>query len=421
MISTLTKRIEEDEPKILVAFQALVREAHSNYKETLDKLMVSTNGQILHRLQVFPSIVIYSSQMIADHDVNDHVLASPSATRGLLMTSLHSVTMGLEDLYDQGVMMLSGAELRELRSLKLRTAAAEECRLQEYQDMVKKLSCAQAQLALLQKKPKHANFYQMHMLTNVAELHQDFEQAVAVLGRHLLYLLRNQFNYMLFEFKLVLTFDTALMRPMRYNNHTNSALFSLHSTLEALPDDVEAPRRAQLIKELTAGVNQLRRQYEKACIIALESLEGDLAALRPEDQMFPADKQFLHSFAGGLKVAKFTHKIFDFRVAWAHDEIKRYRNLIEQIGKSSWNEAMRKLSVEDAETRKEKLIQDLMGLERGRCEETGCICIEDEKIENAAVADSGTEKRNRDDRMKVEELLAGREPWKEKMDEFAEM
>jgi len=67
------------------------------------------------------------------------------------------------------------------------------------------------------------------------------------------------------------------------------------------------------------------------------------------------------------------------------------------------------------------LIQDLIKLEKARCEEAGCSCIEDEKQTNAVIADSGTEQRNKDDRVKVEELLAGREPWKEKMDEFEEM
>jgi molecular chaperone GrpE (heat shock protein) len=118
-IAILKKQIEEEEHRILLALQAEVRQAHEDYKNTFDKLMKSTNGQILNRLRILPTIVTHLSQSIADRNVNDYVFASSSAIKGLLMTSLQTVMMvGIEDLYEQGEMFLSGDELENFRFSK---------------------------------------------------------------------------------------------------------------------------------------------------------------------------------------------------------------------------------------------------------------------------------------------------------------
>jgi hypothetical protein len=81
--------------------------------------MKSTNGQILNRLRILPTIVTHLSQSIADRNVNDYVFASSSAIKGLLMTSLQTVMMvEIEDLYEQGEMFLSGDELENFRFSK---------------------------------------------------------------------------------------------------------------------------------------------------------------------------------------------------------------------------------------------------------------------------------------------------------------
>ena len=101
-------------------------------------------------------------------------------------------------------------------------------------------------------------------------------------------------------------------------------------------------------------------------------------------------------------------------------EIQRYRDVIKKIENKSCNEEDIAAPVKDAKEEKEKLVRELMGLERRKCEVLGCDCIE-ERTQNAAVSGSGTEERNRNDRMKVEELLTGAEPWKERIEKFEKM
>jgi hypothetical protein len=259
------------------------------------------------------------------------------------------------------------------------------------------------------------------MPTDVAALHNKPKQAVIDLEAHLLYLLRNQFNYMFFEFNLLVTYDNPLMKSLGQDHQAKYALSILHRNFSAIPDRLEPAQHEQYIKELSAGVDKLRELYRKARNIALEAVEKDLAASNSRNQKYPVDKELLISTAGGLKADDFAHKAFDCRVAWTRDEIKRYGSLIERMEEPSWDENMRELSIKEAKERKEKLVQDLMKLERGRCDITGCSCVGDEKTANAAASGSGTEARNRADKLKVEELLAGQEPWKEKMDDFAKM
>jgi hypothetical protein len=156
-ITFLKKQIDEEEHKILLAPQAETRRAHEDYKNTFDKLMKSTNGQILNRLQIFPTIVTHLSQSIANRNVNDYVFASNSAIKGLLMTSLQTVMMGIEDLYDQGEMFLSGDELEKFRfSKKEKDAELERHRL-EIQAMVDKIVFLEAQLADVEEKSRKKN------------------------------------------------------------------------------------------------------------------------------------------------------------------------------------------------------------------------------------------------------------------------
>jgi hypothetical protein len=143
-IAFIKKQIEEEEHKILLALQAETRQAHEDYKNTFDKLMKSTNGQILNHLQIFPTIVTHLSQSIANRNVNDYVFASSSAIKGLLMTSLQTVMMGIEDLYEQGEMFLSGDELEKFRfSKKEKDAELERHRL-EIQAMVDRIMFLEA-------------------------------------------------------------------------------------------------------------------------------------------------------------------------------------------------------------------------------------------------------------------------------------
>ena len=151
MIQTLQKQIEEEKPKLLAAFQALVRRAHAHYKKAFEELMASTNGQILYKLHVFPYIVMHTSQTIADHDVNSCVVAGPSAIQGLLTTSHRTVIMGLQDLYNQGEIMPSGDAMSKLGFSKTADAADDRLR-KKYHNLATKVALIEARLISLQNK-----------------------------------------------------------------------------------------------------------------------------------------------------------------------------------------------------------------------------------------------------------------------------
>ena len=65
----------------------------------------------------------------------------------------------------------------------------------------------------------------------------------------------------------------------------------------------------------------------------------------------------------------------------------------------------------------EKLVLEMMALERKRCEEIKCPCVEKERAGNRIAPGLGTTMRNAADRKKVEEILAGGEPWKEEYEQ----
>lgn len=157
---------------------------------------------------------------------------------------------------------------------------------------------------------------------------------------------------MFFEFSLVLSFDTPSMKSIRQDHHATCVMYTLHQKFEALPNKIKPAKHTQLLKELTTAVEQLRQQYQKARSIALKSLEEDFAAPSLDDQQYPANKELLRSAAGGLKLAEFTYKMFDCRVAWAYGEVKTYQNLTEQMNQPSWTEALLQMSVKNAEDRK---------------------------------------------------------------------
>lgn len=151
-IAALKKQIGEEEPKILPALQGLVRQAHMYYNETFEKLRKSTNDRIIGRLRIHTSMIVHMLQDLVDHDVNDY-FSPPSAVRNLMLNTLASVTRGLQDLHDQGRLMLSGDELKEFMAAKKETTAQLKRHQAEIQDLVDKVALLQAKLAGLEKKP----------------------------------------------------------------------------------------------------------------------------------------------------------------------------------------------------------------------------------------------------------------------------
>ncbi|PMD60927.1 uncharacterized protein K444DRAFT_628954 [Hyaloscypha bicolor E] len=425
-IAFLKKQIDEEEHKILLALQAETRRAHEDYKNTFDKLMKSTNGQILNRLQIFPTIVTHLSQSIANRNVNDYVFASNSAIKGLLMTSLQTVMMGIEDLYDQGEMFLSGDELEKFGfSKKEKDAELERHRL-EIQAMVDKIVFLEAQLADVEEKSRKKNVSEKNssvkkpIAANLAELREDCEAAVIKLEGHIIYLLRNQFNFMFFQFERLVDFDSPLMKPFRdAHGDSNSTVTKMHLIFNKLPENIDASRRTQLVKELTAGVSQLRQTYDNGHKIFLECTGCAITALDPNLPSY-SKKENLERRAQGMKALIFDFEEFDCRVAWAHAEMQRYRDEISKLDNQPWDEEILADAAKDADEHKEKLVQELITLRRGRCSVIDCDCIEREKRLNAVMSGVGTQMRNKYDREMVEELLAGSEPWKEEMEEFEE-
>jgi hypothetical protein len=109
-LADLEKRIEKEQSKILPKFQKVVADVHKKYKEVFAKLMTTTNGKILHHLNMHPSMITQLSQKIVDHDVRDFRFSTRCQIMGLLMTSMETVTMGMEDLHHQGEKLLAGAK-----------------------------------------------------------------------------------------------------------------------------------------------------------------------------------------------------------------------------------------------------------------------------------------------------------------------
>ena len=257
--------------------------------------------------------------------------------------------------------------------------------------------------------------------TNLAELREEYEGAVIKLEGHIIYLLRNQFNFMFFQFERLVDFDSPLMKPLRdAHGKSNSPAAKMHLIFNKLPENIDPSRRTQLVKELTAGINLLRQTYDNAHKVFLECTRCAVTELDPNLSSNSKDKKNLQRRAQGMKALIFDFGEFDCRVAWAHAEMQRYRDEIGKFENRPWDERILAVAAKDADEQKEKLVQELIKLRRGRCSVIDCDCIEREKRLNAVMCGAGTQMRNKYDREMVEELLAGSEPWKEEMEEFEE-
>jgi hypothetical protein len=257
--------------------------------------------------------------------------------------------------------------------------------------------------------------------TNFAELREEYEAAVIKLEGHIIYLLRNQFNFMFFQFERLVDFDSPLMKPLRdAHGKSNSPVTEMHHIFNKLPENIDPSRRTQIVKELTTGINQLRQTYDNAHQVFLECTRCAFTELDPNLPSNSKDKENLQRRAQGMKALIFDFGEFDCRVAWAHAEMQRYRDEIGKFENRPWDERIIVVAAKDADEQKEKLVQELIKLRRGRCSVIDCDCIEREKRLNAVMSGVGTQMRNKYDREMVEELLAGSEPWKEEMEEFEE-
>jgi hypothetical protein len=209
------------------------------------------------------------------------------------------------------------------------------------------------------------------------------------------------------------------MKPLRdAHGKTNSPAAKVHLIFNKLPENIDPSRRTQLIKELTAGVNQLRQTYDNAHKVFLECTRSAITALDPNSPSYSKDKENLERRAQGMRALIFDFGEFDCWVAWAHAETQRYRDEISKLDNQPWDEQILAVAAKDADEQKEKLVQELIKLRRGRCSVIDCDCIERENRLNAVMSGVGTQMRNKYDREMVEELLAGSEPWKEEMEEF---
>jgi hypothetical protein len=226
---------------------------------------------------------------------------------------------------------------------------------------------------------------------------------------------------MFFQFERLVDFDSPLMKPLRDSNgKSNSPAAKMHLIFNKLPENIDLSRRTQLVKELTAGVNQLRQTYDNAHKLFLECTRLEITELDPNLPSCPKDKENLQRRAQGVKALIFDFGEFDCRAVWARAEMQRYRDEISKLDNQLWDEQMLVVAAKNADVQKEKLVQELIELRRGRCSVIDCDCIEREKRLNAVMCGAGTQMRSKYDREMVEELLAGSEPWKEEMEEFEE-
>jgi hypothetical protein len=173
---------------------------------------------------------------------------------------------------------------------------------------------------------------------------------------------------MFFQFERLVNFDSPLMKPLRdAHGKSNSPAAKMHLIFNKLPENIDPPRRTQLVKELTAGVNQLRQTYDNAHKVFLECTGFAVTELDPDLPSYSKDKENLQRRAQGMKALIFDLGEFDCRVAWAHAEMQRYRNETSKLDNKPWDEQILAVAAKDADEQKEKLVQELIKLRRGRC------------------------------------------------------
>jgi hypothetical protein len=260
-------------------------------------------------------------------------------------------------------------------------------------------------------------------LNNPVGLIKHYKKAVSELEAHILYLLRSQFNFIFSEFELLITppfiFDDPLMKQIRVGHRSIKVPVVARELFKKLPDIIEASKLHKYIADLTIGVEELRLDYEDAYDVGTQFTEYKLAVGNTSGMSSTQVVRDKMETVSVIKKARvFEFEMFDCRVAASHTEILRLRGEIKKLEKKSPDVKIQaEMSREKAE-HLEKLIQDMMSLERKKCEVLGCGCVEREKVGNAIEPGLGTKARNWNDRQKMEEILEGDEPWKEHRAKF---
>jgi hypothetical protein len=250
-----------------------------------------------------------------------------------------------------------------------------------------------------------------------------YKKAITELEAHILYLLRAQFKFIFSEFELLVTpcsmFDNPLMKKIRAGHRSVDVPVVAHELFNKVPDIVETSKLDHYIADLTKGVKEMRLDYEDAYEVSTQFIERSLAA-NNLGGMSSAQviREKLEKVDQIKKARVLEFQMFDCRVAASRAEIIRLREEIKKIGNKSPHVKTEAQMSREREVHLEKLVQDLISLERKKCEAVGCVCVEREKVGNATEPGLGAKTRHLDDRQKIEELLAGDEPWKEHRADF---
>jgi len=204
-----------------------------------------------------------------------------------------------------------------------------------------------------------------------------------------------------------------------FQQHPTRLPYELQERIRKLPDHLALSKPTLVIAELTDAVKYVQSEYEKAFQIMVTYYKAGIESRMTDGQSIPRVQKTIDKANSVKQLGAWDRMHFEFRLAYAHAEIQRYRQEIERIGTGLGAKAQAEVKKEGEEAL-ENLLLAMTEVERKKCDFMCSLSVKRESLENAAQGSRGASNRDEIHRKKAKNILDGAEPWKE-LDKWQEI
>jgi hypothetical protein len=198
-----------------------------------------------------------------------------------------------------------------------------------------------------------------------------------------------------------------------FQQHPTRLPYELQERIRKLPDYLALSKPTLVIAELSDAVKFVQSKYEEAFQIMVTYYKAGIEARNTDGQSIPRVQQKIDKANSVKQLGAWDRMHFEFRLAYAYNEIQRYRQEIERIGKGLGAKTQAEMKKENEEAL-ENLLVAMTEVERKKgATIIRSLSAKKEILENTV--EGGRETSNGDNlnRKTAKSILDGAEPWKE--------
>jgi hypothetical protein len=204
------------------------------------------------------------------------------------------------------------------------------------------------------------------------------------------------------------------MSKLLVGHRDASISFRRYKRFNNMPTEIDPSKRAEVIAVLEAAIKDILLDLKDVQQVFLDWEKSRLQTDSvPTEDTADQIKQTIEVPQALWNVTKVVFKRFDLLVNVEKGTIVRFKAEIAALEngiKIFWD---KKKQAEEAAFAREELIKELVAVERQKCAAINCPCIKREQEINAKEEGAGTVIRLANDLKNAEEVVDGKEVWKE--------